>query len=82
MLQHCVTLKIVAANRLVANSPLKKKKGNWVELTFAKTFGTVPRDRVQNWPIVDRRVPSNDPTNTRGIHFRSISYLVSKVATW
>ena len=52
MLQHCVTLKIVAANRLVANSPLKKKKeGNWVELTFAKTSGTVPRDRGENWPI-------------------------------
>ena len=84
MLQHCVTLKIVAANRLEANSPLKKKKkeGNWVELTFAKTSGTVPRDREQNWPIADRRVPSNDPTNTRGIHFDSISYLVSKVATW
>ena len=45
MLLQCVTLKIVAANRLVANSPLKKKKGNWVELTFAKTSGTVPRDR-------------------------------------
>ena len=83
MLLQCVTLKIVAANRLEANSPLKKKKeGNWVELTFAKTSGTVTRDRGQNWPIADRRVPSNDPTNTRGIHFGSISYLVSKVATW
>ena len=77
MLLQCVTLKIVAANRLVANSPLKKKKGNWVELTFAKTSGTVPRDREQNWPIADRRVASNDPRNTRGIHFGSISYLVS-----
>ena len=82
MLQHCVTLKIVAANRLVANSPLKKKKeGNWVELTFAKTSGTVPRDRGKNWPIADRRLPSNDPRNHRGIHFGFIFHLVSKVAT-
>ena len=83
MLLQCVTLKIVAANRLEANSPLKKKKeGNWVELTFAKTSGTVPRDRRKNWPLADRRVASNDPRNTRGIHFGSIFHLVSKVATW
>ena len=78
MLLQCVTLKIVAANRLEANSPLKKKKGNWVELTFAKTSGTVPRDRGENWPIA---CPSNDPRNTRGIHFGFIFHLVSKVAT-
>ena len=28
-----------------ANSPLKKREGNWTEFTFAKTFGTVTRDR-------------------------------------
>ena len=26
-------------------SPVKKRKGNWTELTFAKTSGTVTRDR-------------------------------------
>ena len=34
--------------------PLQKKEGNWVELTFAKTCGTVTRDREKNWPIADR----------------------------
>ena len=32
----------------------RKKEGNWVELTFAKTCGTVTRDREKNWPIADR----------------------------
>ena len=34
--------------------PLQKKEGNWVEFTFAKTCGTVTRDREKNWPIADR----------------------------
>ena len=33
---------------------LQKKERNWVELTFAKTCGTVTRDRGKNWPIADR----------------------------
>ena len=66
MLQHCVTLKIVAANRLVANSPLKKKKGNWVELTFAKTSGAVPWDRGKNWPIADGVSPVMIPETPAG----------------
>ena len=28
-----------------ANSPLKKREGNWTEFTFAKTFGSVTMDR-------------------------------------
>ena len=36
-------------------------RGNWVEFTFAKTSGTVTRDREKNWPIADQRVPSNYP---------------------
>ena len=27
--------------------------GDWDEFTFAKTFGTVTRDREKNWPIAD-----------------------------
>ena len=54
-------------------------RGNWVEFTFAKTSGTVTRDREKNWPIADRRVPSNYPRNNCGTHFGSISLLVSKV---
>ena len=42
---------------------------NWVELTFAKTSGTVTRNRV----------PSNDPRNDCGTHFGSSLFLVSKV---
>ena len=54
-------------------------RGNWVEFTFAKTSGTVTRDREKNWPIADRRVPSNYPRINCGTHFGSISLLVSKV---
>ena len=34
--------------------PLQNKEGNQVELTFAKTCGTVTRDREKNQPIADR----------------------------
>ena len=34
----------------------------------------------RNWPIADRRVPSNHPRNNCGTHFCSSSPLVSKVA--
>ena len=44
-----------------------KKKGNWAELTFAKTSGTsLSKGRGKNWPIGDRCVPSNDPRNNFG----------------
>ena len=45
------------------------------ELTFAKTSGTVTRDKKKNF-----RVPSNDPRNSCGTHFGSSSHLVSKEA--
>ena len=35
-------------NSEMAYSPLWKREGNWVELTFAKTSGTVTRDRGKN----------------------------------
>ena len=42
------------------HSPLKKR-GDWAELTLAKTSGTVTGGREKNWPIADRHVTSNDP---------------------
>ena len=56
-----------------------KKEGNLDNLTFAKTYGTVTRDRKKNWPIADWRVPSNNPRNNCGTHFSSSSLVVSKV---
>ena len=46
--------------QLCHNLPLKKR-GNWAELTFVKTSGTVTGDRENDRPIADRRVPCNDP---------------------
>ena len=34
----------------------------------------------KNWPIADRRVPSNNPRINCGKHFGSSPFLVSKVA--
>ena len=42
--------------------PLQKREGNWAELTFSKTSGTVPRDLGKNWPIADHRISSSDPS--------------------
>ena len=54
---------------------------NGIELTFAKTSGTVTRETgSKHWPIADRCVPSSDPRNNCGTHFVSSSLLVSKVA--
>ena len=38
----------------VANMITTIRAKNWAELTFAKTSGTVIRDRERNWPIADR----------------------------
>ena len=35
--------------------------GNWTELMFAKTCGSVARDREKNWPMADRHIPSYHP---------------------
>ena len=48
-------------------------------LTFAKTSGTVTRDGEKNWPIAERRVPSNDTRNSSVTHDSS-SLLVFKEA--
>ena len=48
----------------------------WGKLTFPKTSGTVAKNKEKNWPIDDRRVPSNDPRNNCETHFVSSSLLV------
>ena len=48
-----------------------KLQGNSAEFTFAKTSGIVTKDREKDWPIVDRRDPSNNPRNNRGSNFFS-----------
>ena len=46
-----------------------KLEGNSAEFTFAKSSGIVTRDREKDWPIADRRDPSNNPWNNRGFNF-------------
>ena len=48
-----------------------KLQGNSAEFTFAKSSGIVTKDREKDWPIVDRREPSNNPRNNRGSNFFS-----------
>ena len=60
--------------------PLKKREGDWVELTFAMNSGTVAKDRERKWPIADLRVPSSDPRDNCGMYFGLSSHLISKVA--
>ena len=48
-----------------------KLQGNSAEFTFAKSSGIVTKDREKDWPIVDRRDPSNNPRNNRGSNFFS-----------
>ena len=48
-----------------------KLEGNSDEFTFAKSSGIVTRDREKDWPIADRRDPSNNPRNNRGSNFFS-----------
>ena len=37
--------KITAEESLLFKSPLKQREGNWAELAFANTSGTVTRER-------------------------------------
>ena len=48
-----------------------KLEGNSAEFTFAKSSGIVTKDREKDWPMVDRRDPSNNPRNNRGSNFLS-----------
>ena len=48
-----------------------KLEGNSAEFTFAKSSGILTKNREKDWPIVDRRDPSNNPRNNRGSNFFS-----------
>ena len=48
-----------------------KLEGNSAEFTFAKSSGIVTKNREKDWPIADRRDPSNDPRSNRGWNFFS-----------
>ena len=49
----------------------RKLEGNSAEFTFAKSSGIVTKDSEKDWPIVDRRDPSNNPRNNRWSNFFS-----------
>ena len=62
----------------VANSPQYKQRGNWAQLTFAKTCGTISRGTGKKRPNGDQRLLSNYPRNNCGTHLGSSSLLVPK----
>ena len=65
----------------LGNWPLKKRDGNWAEITLPTTSGTVTSGREKNWLIADQCVfISNDPRNNCGTHFDPSSFVVSEVA--
>ena len=51
-------------------------------LIFAKTSGVVTERRGKNWPIADRRVPSNDPRNNCGTHFSFLMWRIALPYPW
>ena len=55
-----------------------KLQGNSAEFTFAKISGIVTKDREKDWPIVDRR----DPSNNRGSNFFSDKIPFSFLKRW
>ena len=55
----------------------KQEAANLAEFAFAKTSGTVTRDRETNWPIADRRFSSNDIRHNFGTHLGSTFLNVS-----
>ena len=59
---------------------LETRKTHWAELHLAKTSGTLTRNKEKKLAIADRHIPSNDPRNHCGTHFRSSSLLDIKVA--
>ena len=59
---HCHDNKNYWKRKGMLYSPLLKQEEKWFKLTFAKTFGTVARDRGKNWPVgstATKRVKSN-----------------------
>ena len=70
-----------------------KLQGNSAEFTFAKSSGIVTKDREKDWPIADRRDPSNNPRNNHGSNFfsnkipfsflkRRITQLITALFSW
>ena len=64
---------------VLQHKPTRKQLGR---VNFCKAFWDCFQGLGKNWPIADRRVLSGDPRNNCGIHFRSSSFLASKVANW
>ena len=62
-----------------------KLEGNLAGFIFAKSSGIVTKDREKDWPIADRRDPSNNPRNNRGSNFFSekipFSFLKRRITT-
>ena len=57
---------------------LQRRGETWTEFTFARMVTLVTRDRENNWPIADPRVPSDDPRSNCGMHFGSGSQFPSR----
>ena len=59
-----------------------ENRGNWAKLTFAKTCGTVSKDKGKNWRIADRRVPSNDPRNNCETYSYKVTNFMCHQIVW
>ena len=57
-----------------------KPTGKLGRVYIRKDFWNCYERQKKNWPIVERHVICNVPTNNCGTHFGSSSFLVSKVA--
>ena len=81
LLKHCNTeewlVHIGCLPSAFVNLKLRRKLGR---LNFGKDFWDCFQEQGKNWPIADRRVPSNNPRNNCGTFFGSSSLVVSKVA--
>ena len=50
---------------------------NFMNVSFAETSGTFPREREKHWPIADGRDHINNPRNTCGTQFGTSPLIVS-----
>ena len=62
-----------------SNSPLYKREGNWAQLTFAKTSGTVIRDMENVGQSYTGVSPVTIPETTAGRISVHVPFFVSKV---
>ena len=70
-------IALVYSFMIIATLKTRRKLGR---VNFCKDFWGCYWAKGKNWPIADRRVPSNDPRNNCGTHFGSSPLLVSKEA--